>query len=184
MSANATASGGAGSTAAGETKKRHRLAVAVSLTVLLSGAVVSAGGEDGPAASAPLPPPLPAAPPATGLPQPQGATPSEASRRMLQQSNPRAERATQAAHARKRNNDQHRVDHATRAARGEKRHGQRAIGEVERGEPYDVPQVASTMMPPFAPPPFPFGYLPGAPPAYAYAPVYPAPWPPGPVLPR
>lgn len=176
MSVNATASGGAGSKAAGATQKRHRLAVAVSLTVLLSGAVISAGGDDGPAASAPLPPPLPTALPATGLPQPQGVTPTDAS--------PRAERAMQAAHGRKRNNDPHSVDRTTRAARDKKRLGQRAIGDVERGEPHNVPRVASTMMPPFAPLPFPFGYIPGAPPAYGYAPVYPAPWPPGPALPR
>ena len=174
MSANATASGGVGSKAAGATRKRHRLAVAVLLAVLLSGAVVSAGDEDGPAASAPLPPPLPAAPSATGLQQPQGVTPTEAS--------PRAQRAIRAAHGRKRNNEPHSVDRTTRAARDKKRLGQGAIGDVGRREPHHVPQVASTMMPPFSPSPFPFGYIPGVPPAYGYAPVYPAPWPPGPAF--
>lgn len=184
MSANAAASCGAGSKAAGATKKRHRFAVVVSLTVLLSGAAVSAGSEDGPAASAPLPPPLPAAPPVTGLQRPQDATPSEASRRVPPQSHPRAERAMQASHPHKRNGDPHNVDHSTRNARGEKRVGQRAVGGVGREEAYTLLRVASTMMPPFAPLPFPFGYMPSTPLAYGYTPVYPPPWPLGPALPR
>ena len=184
MSANATAAGCARSNAAGATKKCHRLAVAVSLTLLLSGAEVLAGNEDGPAASAPLPPPLPAAPLATGLQQPHGVTPSETSPHALPQSDPRTERAMQALHLHNRNNGPYRVDHSTRAARGEKRLGQRAVGGVGREEAYTVPRVASTRMPPFAPLPFPFGYMPGAPPPYGYTPVYPTPWPPGPALPR
>jgi hypothetical protein len=42
-------------------------------------------------------------------------------------------------------------------------------------EAHTVPRVASTMIPPFAPLPFPFGYFPGGPPTYGYAPVYPPP---------
>jgi hypothetical protein len=184
MSANATAAWGAGFKAVRATKKRCRLVVAVSLIVQLSGTAVPAGSEEGPAASAPLPPPLPAAPPATGLQQPQGTMPSEASRRVLPQSHPHVERAVQASHLRKPNNDPDRVDHSTRAARGEKRLGRHLIGDVERAEAHSVPRVASTMTPPLAPLPFPFGYFPSAPPAYQYAPVYPPPWPPGPVVPR
>ena len=184
MSASAAAACGAGFKAGGATKRRCRFAVAVSLIVLLSGTAVPAGSEDGPAASAPLPPPLPAAPPATRLQQLQGATPSEASRRVLRQSNPHVDRAIQASHLRKPNNDPYRVDHSTRAVRGEKQLGRRLIGDVERAEAHSVPRVASTMTPPLAPLPFPFGYFPSAPPAYEYAPVYPPPWPPGPVVPH
>jgi hypothetical protein len=184
MSANATAACCARSKAAGATKKCYRLAVAVSLTVLLSGAEVSAGNEDGPAASAPLPPPLPAAPPATGLQRPQGMTPTETPRLALPQSHPRADHAMQASHLHKRNNGSHRVGHSTRSAQGEKRSGRRSIGDVEREQSYTFPRVASTLMPPFAPLPFPYGYMPSAPPPYGYTPVYPTPWPPGPALPR
>lgn len=184
MSANVSASCGAGFKVAGSTKKRHCLAVAVSLTMLLSAAAVSAGGEDGPMASAPLPPPLPVAPPATGLQQPRGVAPSRAPRRVLPQPHPRAERGTQVTHLHKRNHDPHHIDHSTRAAQDEKRLGQRAVGDVEREEAHTVPRVASTMIPPFAPLPFPFGYFPGGPPTYGYAPVYPPPLPPSPALPR
>lgn len=176
MSANVSDFCSAGPKTPGWSKKRHRLAVAVSLTVLLSGAEVSAGGEDGPMASAPLPPLLPAAPPSSTLQQPQDVAPSRAARRVLPQCNLRAERGMQVAHLHKRN-DPHRVDHSKRAAQGERRLGQRA-------EAYTVPQAASTMIAPLAPLPFPFGYMPGAPPAYGYALVYPPPWPPGPALPR
>jgi hypothetical protein len=184
MSASATAPCGAGFKAAGANKKLRRLAVAVFLSVLLSGTAVPAGSEDGPAASAPLPPPLRAALPASGLQQPQGVTPSEASRRVLPQSHPHVERAIQAPHLRKPNNDPYRVDHSTRAARGEKRPGRHSIGDVERAEAHSVPRIASTMIPPPAPLPFPFGYFPSASPAYGYAPVYPPPWPPGPAVPH
>jgi hypothetical protein len=184
MSANATAACVAGFRAVRATEKRCRLVVAVSLIVQLSGTAVPAGGEEGPAASAPLPPPLPAAPPATGLQQPQGATPSEASRRVLPQSHSHVERALEASHLRKPNNDPYRVDHSTRAVRGEKRLGRHLIGDVERSGAHSVPRVASTMTPPLAPLPFPFGYFPSAPSAYQYAPVFPPPWPPGPVVPR
>ena len=83
MSANVSAFCSAGPKAPGWSKKRHRLAVAVSLTVLLSGAEVSAGGEDGPMASAPLPPLLPAASPSSALEQSQDVAPSRAARRVL-----------------------------------------------------------------------------------------------------
>jgi hypothetical protein len=45
----------------------------------------------------------------------------------LPQSDPPAERAMQASHLHKRNDDPHRVDHSTRAARGEKRRGRRCL---------------------------------------------------------
>jgi hypothetical protein len=181
MSAHATASSGAGLWAAALTRMSHRLAFAVSLTVLLAGADVSAGGEDGPMASAPLPPPLPATPPATGSPQP---APSSASRAALPRSRPRTESNTHAAHLHERSNRPHHVDHFARAARGQKQLGQRAVGDAERRETYTVPQVANATTPPLAPLPFPYGYFPGAPPAYGYRFVYPPPWPPGPVLPH
>lgn len=184
MSANATASCYVDPRPAGSTRTRYGLAVAVSLTVLLSGAEVSAGAEDSPMATAPLPPPVQAAPPATGLQQPQDVGPSRESRRVLPASHQRAERGMQLAHLHKRTNDPRHVDHSTRAARSEKRLGQRAVGEDERDETHTVPRVAGTIIRPFPPPPFPFGYIPGGPPAYGYALVYPPPWPPGSALPR
>jgi len=166
---------------AGSTKTRYPL-VAVFLTVLLSGAEISFGAEDGPMATAPLPPPVQAAPPATGLQQPQDATPSPASRHVLPQSHPRTGRGMQLAHLHKRNNDRHHVDHSTRAALSEKRFGQHVVGDAEREQVYTVPPVASTMMPPLALLPLPFGYIPAGPPAYGYALVYPPPWPLGSAL--
>jgi hypothetical protein len=183
MSANVPASSAACPKAAAPARMPHRLAFAVSLTVLLCGAAVSAGGEDGPMASAPLPPPLPAAPPATGTPQPQ-EEPSPTSRRVLPQSGRPTGSAMQSAHPRKHNNDPHHIDHAARAAREQKRLRQREAGDVEHRETYPVPQVAGVLTPPPAPLPFPYGYFPGDAPAYGYAPAYPPPWPPGPVFPR
>src|SRR6516162_1276253 len=72
MSANAPASSGAGAKTAVSARTAYRLILAVSLTALLSGAAVPAGSQEGPMASAPLPPPLPPAPPAAGLQQPPG----------------------------------------------------------------------------------------------------------------
>jgi hypothetical protein len=183
MSANATVSRDADPKAVDSIKTRYRLAVAVSLIMLLSGAEISAASEDGSMATAPLPPPLPAAPPATGLQQPQGAARSPASPRVVSQSHLRANWGMQLAHPRKRNNNAHHV-HLTRAARSEKRLGQRAAGDVERAEALTVPRVAGPMIPPFAPLPLPFGYIPSGPPAYWYALVYPPPWPSASTLPR
>jgi hypothetical protein len=89
----------------------------------------------------------------------------------------------QASHLHKRNNDPHRVNHSTRAARGEKWLGQRAVGGVGREKAsrsasckhHDAAIRAVA---------FSFVYIPSAPPACGYAPVYPPPWPPGPGLPR
>jgi hypothetical protein len=183
MSANVPASSAACPKAAARARMPHRLAFAASLTVLLSGAAVSAGGEDGPMASAPLPPPLPAAPPATGSQQPQGE-PSPTSRRVLPQSGRPTGSGMQEVRPHKRNNDPHHIPHSARAARAQKRLGQREAGDVEHRQTYTDPRVASAMIPPPAPWPFPYRYIPAAPPAYGYAPVYPPPWPPGPVLPR
>ncbi len=190
MSVNAPASSGAGLKAAALARMPRRLAFAVSLTVLLfgllsgllSGAAVSASGEDGPMASAPLPPPLPAAPPPTGSQQPQGE-PSSASRRVPPQSRSSAGNGMHAAYPHKRNRDP-RHDRSAHAARGQKRDSQWAIDNIEHRETYPVPRVASAMVPPPAPLPFAYRYIPGAPPAYGYAPLYPPPWPPGPALPR
>jgi hypothetical protein len=183
MSANVPASSAACPKAAAPARMPHRLAFAVCLTVLLCGTAISARGEDGPMASAPLPPPLPAAPPATGLQQPQGG-PSPASQRVLPKSRPPADSGTQAAHLHKRNHGSHHIDHSAHAARGQKRDSRGATGNIEHREAPPAPRVASAMIPPPAPLPFPYGYFPGAPPAYGYAPVYPPPWPPGPALPR
>ena len=143
----------------------HRLALAVGLTVLLAGAAGSAGGEEGAMATAPLPPPLPAAPPTTGLQQPQGGR-SSASRPVVPQSHPRAEGGTRVAHLHK-------------PTRGQKHHGQRAVGNVDRREADAVPPVASAVTPPPPPLPFPYGYFPGAPPPYGSALLYLPPGPPG-----
>ena len=175
---------GAGPKGACSTKKLARLAFAAFLILLLSKAELSAGGDDGPMARAPLPPPLPAAPSEISWQPPQSGAQSPAPRRELPRSHLRAERGTPVAHLHKRSHDPHHLDRATLLARGEKRRRRRAAGDVEPGEAYPDPQVASTMIPPFAPPPSPFGYNPSAPPAYGYAPVYPPPWPPGPALPR
>jgi len=183
MSANAAASSGASHRATASIRMRHRLAFAVALTVLLSGADVSGGGEDGPMASAPLPPPLPTAPPTTVSQQPR-REPSSPSRHELPQSRPRAQSGMQVAHLPKRSADPHHLGHFAGAARGQKRLGQPAAGDVERRETSTVPQVASSMIPPPTPSPFPYGYIPGALPTYGYAPVYPPPWLPGPTLPR
>jgi hypothetical protein len=160
-----------------------RLAFAVSLTLLLSGAAASAGGEDGPMASAPLPPPLPAAPPATGLQQPQEA-PSPTSQRVLPKSHALAESGIQAGNLHKPYSNTQRRDDSAHAARGQKRPSHRAASNGEHRETHTVPQVASAIALPPAPLPFPYGYFPGTPPAYGYAPGYPPPWPPGPMLPR
>jgi hypothetical protein len=180
MSVNASASSTACPKAAASARKHHRLAFAVSLTVLLYGAAVLAGGEDGPMASAPLPPPLPAAPPATGTPQPQ-EEPSPTSRRVQPQSSRPAGSGMQQAHPHKRHNDPHHIDHA---ARDQKRLRQRETGDVEHRETYPDPRVASAMIPPPAPLPFSYRYIPAAPPVYGYTPIYPPRWPPGPVMPR
>jgi hypothetical protein len=186
MSANVPASSAACPKAAVPAGMPRRLAFAVSLTMLLSGllsgAAVSAGGENGPMASAPLPPPLTPAPPATGLQQPQGE-PSPALQRVLPTSRPPAESGMQAGNPHKRHNDAHHSNHSAHAGRGQKRPAQPAVGNVEHRETHTVPQVATAITPPPAPLPFPYGYFPGAPPAYGYAPVYPS-WPPGPVFPR
>lgn len=117
MSANAIVSCNADPKKTGSTKTRYRLAVVVSLTLLLSGAEVSAGAEDSTIATAPLPPPVQAAPPASGLQQPQDAAPSPASRHILPQSHPRSGRVImQLKHLHKRNSDRYHVDHSTRAA--------------------------------------------------------------------
>jgi hypothetical protein len=183
MSANVSASSAARRKTAAPARMPRRLAFAVSLTVLLSGAAVSGGGEDGPMASAPLPPPLPASPPATGLQQPQGG-PSPTLPRVLPQSRQPTGNGMQSGHRHKRNNDLHHVNHSARTARGQKRLGQRQPGDVAHRETYTDPRVASDMIPPPAPLPFPYRYTPAAPPAYGYAPVYPPPWAPGPVFPR
>jgi hypothetical protein len=183
MSANVPASSAACPKAAVPARMLHRLAFAVSLTVLLSGAVVSAGGEDGPMASAPLPPPLPAASPASALKQPQGE-PSPTLQRVLPQSSRPTGSGMQSARPHKHNNDPHHIDHSARAARGQKRLGQREAGDVEHRETYTAPRVASALIPPPTPLPFSYRYNPAAPPSYGYAPIYPPPWPPGPVWPR
>jgi hypothetical protein len=186
MSANNPAFPGADPKAAASARMPRRLALAVSLAVLLSGllsgAAVSADSEDGPMASAPLPPPLPAAS-ATRLQHPPGE-PSPASRQVLPQSRPLAESGMRAAQLPKHNRGPHHSDRSAHGARDQKRLSQRATGNIEHRGPYPVPRVASAMIPPPAPLPFPYGYFPGAPPAYGYAPAYPPPWPPGPALPR
>jgi len=183
MFLNTRASSGAGPKAAASIGRPRRLAFAVSLTVLLAGAEVPAGGDDGPMASAPLPPPLPAAPPAAGLPQPQ-REPSAASRPVLSQSRPRAETGGHIAQPHKRSGDTHAVDRFGRDPRGQKRLGQRAVGDGELWKRHAAPQVANSITPPPAPLPFPYGYFPGTAPAYGYALVYPPLLPPGPVLPH
>src|SRR6516162_9601911 len=90
MFLNTRASSGAGPKAAASMRTPRRLAVAASLTVLLAGAEVSAGGDDGPMASVPLPPPLPAAPRATEAQPPQAAPSTRARPRVR----PRAETGT------------------------------------------------------------------------------------------
>ncbi len=181
MSANVPASSGAGAKAAVSAKISYRWVLAASLTVLLSGAAVSARSEDGPMASAPLPPPLPSAPPATVLQHPQGE-PSRALQGALPKSSPPAETRMQVGNLPRHHDNAHRKDASARATRGQKRTGQRAVGNIEHRETRTVPQVASVLTPPPAPLPFPYGYFPGAAPAYGYAPAYPPPWPPGPML--
>jgi len=134
-------------------------------------------------ASAPLPPPLPAAPPATELQQRRGG-PTAAPRPVLPQSRPRAEGATPVAHLHKLTNDPRQIHHFARAARSRKRFDEHAIGDAERRETFTLAPVANATVPPLAPLPFPYGYFPGSPPAYGYAQVYPPTWLPGPVLPR
>jgi hypothetical protein len=183
MSANVPASSGAGAKAAVSARTAYRLILAVSLTALLSGAAMPARSQDGPMASAPLPPPLPAAPPATVLQQPPGE-PSPATQRVLPRSLPPTASGVQAGNSHDHHNDVHHGNHIARAARGQKRPGERTIGKGEHRETHSVPQVASALTPPPAPVPFHYGYIPGAPPVYGYAPVYPPPWRPGPMLPR
>ena len=183
MSANFSASSAARPKTAAPAWMPHRLAFAVSLSVLLSGTAVSAGGEEGPMASAPLPPPLPASPPATGLQQPQ-REPSPTLSRVLPQSRRPTGNGTQSAHRHKRNNGPHHIDHSAHTAQGQKRLGQRQPGDFAHRETYTDPRVASDMIPPPAPSPFPYRYTPAAPPAYGYAPAYPPPWALGPVFPR
>lgn len=183
MSANAPASSGAGAKTAVSARTAYRLILAVSLTALLSGAAVPAGSQDGPMASAPLPPPLPPEPPAAGLQQPPGE-PSPATKRVLPKSLPPTASAIQAGNSHDHHNDVHHRSHISRDARGQKPPGQRTVGEREHRETHTVPQVASVLTPPPAPVPFHYGYIPGAPPVYGYAPVYPPPWRSGPMLPR
>ena len=183
MSANVPAFSAARRKEAAPARMPHRWALAMSLTVLLSGAALSAGDEEGPMASAPLPPPLPAPPPATELQQPQGG-PSPTSRPVPQQSRRPTGNGMQSAHPHKRNHAPHHIDRSARAARGQKQLGQRQAGDGGGRETYTDPRVASAMIPPPAPLPFPYRYIPAAPPAYGYGPVYPPPWPPGPVFPR
>ena len=161
----------------------RRLAFAVAFTILLSGTAASVGGEDGPMASAPLPPPLPAAPPASALKQAQ-EEPSPTSRRVPPQARRPMGSGMQSAHPHKHNNGPHHIDHSARAAHGQKRLGQREAGDAEHRETYPDPRVASVLTPPPAPVPFSYRYNPAAPPAYGYSPIYPPPWPPGPVWPR
>ena len=184
MSTNGPASSAACPKAAAPARMPGRLAFAVSLVVLLSGTAASAGGEDGPMASAPLPPPLPAAPPATELQQPQGE-PSPTSLRVPPQSRRPTGSGTQSAHRHKPNYDPHHIDHSGRAAaHSQKRLGPREAGDAEHRETYTAPRVAGVLTPPPAPLPFSYRYNPAAPPSYGYAPIYPPPWPPGPVWPR
>ena len=168
------------------TRTPRRLTFAISLTMLLAGAAgagVSAGGEDGPMASAPLPPPRGAAPPATELQQPQPA-PSSASRPALPRFHPRVESSTDVVPWHKRSSDPRHLNRVAHDAPDQKRFGQRAAGDSEHRKSYTVPQVAHATTTPPPPLPFPYGYFPGAAPAYGYALVYPPPWPPGPVWPH
>ena len=183
MSADTPASSDAYAKAPLWAKMLRRLAVVMSMTALLSGAAISAPGEEGPMATAPLPPPLPAAPPSTGLEKPQGE-PSVVSRRVLPQPRPPSATGMQPARLLKRKNDQHHDGFTPRAAHDQKRPGQHAVGNLERRETHTVPQVASAIIPPPPPSPFLYGYIPGAPPGYGYAPAYPPPWLPGPMLAR
>ena len=183
MLANAPASSGAGRKTTALIRTARRLAVALSLTALLVGAKVSADGEDGPMASAPLPPPLPAAPSGPGLRWPEAGR-SAASHPALPRPHLRTDSTTHAAQLHQRGNDRHAANRFARGARGQKRLSQRAVGDGEHRNRDTVPQIANAMTPPPAPLPFPYGYFPGTPPAYGYSPVYPPPWPPGPILPH
>lgn len=180
MFLNTRASSGAGPKAAALIGIPRRLAFAASLTVLLAGAEVSAGGDDGPMASAPLPPPLPSAPRATEVQPPQA---SAAARPALPRVPSRAESGTHVAQPPRRSSEPHAIDRFGRNARGQKRLAQRAVGDGEHPKGYIVPQAAHATAPPPPPLPFPYGYFPGAAPAYGYALVYP-PLPPGPVWPH
>src|SRR4029077_8787485 len=104
------------------------------------------------------------------------------SQRALPKSQPRAESGIQAGNLRKPYSNTHRRDYSAHAARGQKRPSHRAPGNLGLRQTPTVPQVASAITPPPAPLPFPYGYFPGTPPAYVYAPAYPPPWPPGPML--
>ena len=192
MSANVPASSGAGPKAAASARMPRRLAFAVSLTVLLfellsgllSGAAVSASGEDGPMASAPLPPPLPAAPPATGLQQPQGEPSSDLAARAA---------AVPSIHGKRYAGSEIRTSITTtrviatilRMLLVAKNGSVRVkAGDAEHRKRIPLRELQALLTPPPAPLPFSYRYNPAAPPSYGYAPIYPPPRPPGPVFPR
>ena len=159
-------------------EKQDRVAFAVFLIFSLTAAEVSAGGEDGPMARTPLPPPLSAAPQQISSAQggSQSQTPQHEPR-----SHRSAERRMSAADLHQRTRRPRHLDRASFAARGEEKHSRPPLGDVEREEAYRDRQVASTMILPF-PPPSPFGY-PSVLPAYGYRRVYPSLWLPGPAPP-
>src|SRR5262249_5122740 len=147
---------------AGGSAKIIRLAfVVMSVTSSLAVSSVSARSEDGPIAngpmaSAPLPPPLPPAPPATGglrQPQPQPRAPPPP---RLAQSGPPAR--TQASTLHKRHNDVRHGDHSARAVHSQKQPGSRSVGSVDRRGTHTVPQIASATPPPPPQAPFPYAH--------------------------